>query len=280
MLLDYAIAPAFVLWTVAATWMLLERIPPFWVTGLVIGPLAIVAAILERARPERSDHRALDQPLAVDAAHYFLSYQLGYVLGLGACAAMGVAIRATGCSPIWPSSLPLAAQVVLAILLAEGVAYWQHRLLHRVPRLWRFHALHHSGKRLNLVRAGRFHFVDGATATFMTFVPLVLLGAPDAMVTWVATLTGTFGVLGHANMRVRTPAWLSWVVCTPALHRHHHSRVLRESDRNFGTVTPLFDVLFRTYEPVRAPGPEQVGIADDPVPRGFSKQLLSPFRRG
>ena len=165
---------------------------------------------------------------------------------------------------MWPSNWSLAAQVVLAIFLAEGVSYWQHRLLHRVPWLWRFHALHHSGERLNLIRAGRFHLVDGATGTFMTFLPLVALGAPETMVTWVAS---------------RAPAALQWLVCTPAIHRHHHSRVHRESDRNFGTLTTFFDIVFGTFE--RAPwdsGPIAVGIEDDPVPRGFLNQVLAPFR--
>lgn len=276
--MSYVILPAFVFWTVAATWMFLERIPPFWVTGLVLAPLAIVAALLERVRPERSEHRELDQPLAVDAAHYFLSYQFGYVLALGACAAIGHGIQTIGGSPMWPSAWPLATQILSAIFLAEGVSYWQHRLLHRVPWLWRFHALHHSGERLNVIRAGRFHVVDGATGTFMTFLPLVVLGAPEAIVTWVAALTGAFGILGHANIRMRAPASLQWLVVTPAIHRHHHSRVHRESDRNFGTLTTLFDIAFGTYERANDEGPPTVGIEDDPVPRGFVKQVLAPFR--
>jgi len=276
---DYAIPPIFLICTLAATYVLLDCAPHFLVTSLVIGPLAVAAAILERVRPERTEYRKLDQPFVVDAAHFLLNYQLGYALALGASAALGYWMASVR-EPWWPSNWPLALQIAFAGLLAEGVSYWQHRLVHRVPWLWPFHALHHSGERLNLMRAGRFHFVDIGPGAFLVFFPLVVLGAPDAILTWVASISGSLGLLEHANMRMRTPAWLAWLVCTPAVHRHHHSRVLRESNRNFGTLVMLFDVLFGTFEPPRAEGPPAVGVEDDPVPRGFWDQVISPFRRG
>jgi len=277
--IDYAIPPSFVLAAIAGTSACSGRVPEFLVTSLVVGALAVAAAILERVRPERLEHAQLDQPFAVDAAHFFLNYQLGYALALAACAAVAQGVEALGVAPLWPRTWPLAAQIVFAAFLAEGVSYWQHRLVHRVPWLWPFHALHHSGERLNLIRAGRFHFVDIGPAAFMALGPLVVLGAPDTVVSWVASLSGALGVLEHANIRMRTPAWVGWLVCTPALHRHHHSRARAESNRNFGTLVMLFDVLFGTYEAPRPEGPRAVGIEDDPVPRGFWNQVVAPFRR-
>jgi len=279
LVVDYAIPPLFLLCTLAATSALLGLVPEFLVSALVVGPLAVVAAILERVRPEKAEYTKLDQPLAVDAAHFFLNYHLGYVLALGACAALAYGLKPYLSEASWPSHWPLVLEVLFALFLAEAVSYWQHRLIHRVPWLWHFHALHHSGERLNLIRAGRFHFVDIGPAAFVTLAPLVVLGAPSAMFAWVASISGACGLLEHANIRMRTPAWVGRVVCTPALHRHHHSRVLQESNRNFGTLVMLFDVLFGTYESPRAEGPMAVGVADDPVPRGFWNQVFSPFRR-
>jgi ornithine lipid hydroxylase len=278
-IIDHAIGPVFLGAAIAATYVLLEVGVPGWlVSALVIGAVAVAAAIIERVRPERSDYRKLDQPLAIDVAHFVLNYQLGYVLALGGCAAIAHAMTLYVREPLWPETWPLVLQIVFAAVVAEGVSYWQHRLVHRIPWLWRFHALHHSGARLNLPRAGRFHVVDIGPAAFMALAPLVVLGAPDAIVSWVASITGVLGVSQHANMRMRTPAWLDRIICTPAVHRHHHSRTLQESDRNFGTLVMMFDRLFGSYEQPRAEGPSEVGIDDDPVPRGFWNQVVSPFR--
>src|SRR5205823_1564585 len=112
----------------------------------------------------------------------------------------------------WPSAWPIVPQIVLAALLAEGLSYWQHRLSHRLPLLWRFHALHHSGARMNLARTARFHFADIGPGAFLVFLPLVLLRAPESIINWAATLSGVFGILQHSNIRMRTPAWLDRLV--------------------------------------------------------------------
>jgi sterol desaturase/sphingolipid hydroxylase (fatty acid hydroxylase superfamily) len=277
--LDYAIPVLFVAAALAFTgWLLSFGLESNLVTSLVAVPLAVAALALERLRPERRDFVALDQPLRTDVAHFFLDYELGYVLAAGACMALGAALRASGWPSLWPGHAPWLAQLLLAMLLGECVAYWQHRLAHRWPRYWRFHALHHSGKHLNLVRVIRFHFLDVGPAAFASIAPLVVLGAPDAMVASYLSLTAAFGVLGHANIQMRTPAALAWLLCTPAVHRHHHARAVRESDSNFGTMVMLFDVLFGTFQAPRPAGPAEVGIEDDPVRPGFWAQLITPFR--
>ena len=142
---------------------------------------------------------------------------------------------------------------------------------------WKFHALHHSGARLNLARAGRFHFVDIGFAALLAYVPLALLHAPDAILGWTATVIGALGVVGHANIRMPTPAWLDRWICTPADHRVHHSRDLRESNENFCTSVMIWDRVFGTYElPIM--DPVAMGIDHDPVPAGFWAQVFGPFR--
>ena len=261
-----------------ALWLSLG-VDPWLVSGLAVAIVAIVAAFSERHWPARSDSRQLDQPFAVDAAHFLLNYNLGYAIAMAGCYALaGVSV------PLWPSEWPLAAQLVLVCFIAEGSSYWQHRLVHRVSWLWPFHALHHSGGSLNLVRGGRFHFVDISAGAFMVFAPAVLLGAPEEIITWLASFSGALGVAQHANIAGRTPAWLDRLVCTPAVHRHHHSIDEAESDANFGTVVMAFDILFGTYAQPSPDGPAAIGVAADPTPRaetswtaGFLRQFIAPF---
>ena len=41
-------------------------------------------------------------------------------------------------------SLPIFAQVFILFVCADFVLYWEHRIHHEIPRLWRSHAVHHS----------------------------------------------------------------------------------------------------------------------------------------
>lgn len=278
--LAWIIAPAAVSYAVLSTYWALEHgVSTFLVTIIAVGPLAVAAVILERVFPERRAYQAADQAVGTDAAHYLFNYNLGYVLALLGCEALRRALPSEPHGLTWPVTWPLWSQVILAAVLAEGVSYWQHRLSHRVPWLWRFHALHHQGERLTLMRAGRFHFVDIAPGVFLVFLPLLLLRAPESIVAWASALSGAFGVIEHANVRMRTPSFLNPIVCTPAVHRHHHSQHPGESDSNFGTFTMLFDVLFGTYQAPRADGPARVGVEGAALEGGFWRQLLSPFRR-
>lgn len=254
--------------------LLRAGMPSFLVIGLVIGVFAVSFAILERVSPEREDWVPFDQPLLVDAGHYLLGNQVGIGLGWGLSHALA---RAAHLRPVWPGG-PLVVQIAVALLVSELFGYLQHRLAHRWQWLWRFHALHHRGARLNLVRAGRFHFVDVGMLTFATFFPLLLLGASELVVTTVSVISGLVGIVTHANVRVRTPRWLDHLMCTPAVHRHHHSADLRESNENYGTTLVLFDQLFGTWRAPAGPTPVATGITDDPTPEGLVAQITAPFR--
>ncbi|MBI3891333.1 MAG: sterol desaturase family protein [Candidatus Wallbacteria bacterium] len=279
--LDYAILPLFLACALGGTYALLAaKLPSTAVIGLVMGSLAALAAILERVRPQRHDYVALDQPLPTELAHYLFNYNLGYVLAIVPITLLDTELGRRMAPSLWPSSSPLAVQIALAGVLGEMLSYWQHRLVHRIPWFWRFHSLHHSGSRMNVARGARFHFVDIAPALFFVLFPLVLLRAPEEILTWTATLCGSLGVIEHSNIRLVTPQWLDRILCTPAVHRYHHSRDRAESDGNFGTAVMLFDHLFGTYVQPSGAGPAEVGIAQDTTRPGFAAQMLDPFYSG
>jgi sterol desaturase/sphingolipid hydroxylase (fatty acid hydroxylase superfamily) len=279
-LLDWTLWPVLVALPVTLTVLLLDTgVPAKLVMPASLTACALVVALLERLRPERAAHVKLDQSLWIEAAHFFFSFELGYGVAIAAATLAAAGLRrAMPGFPSWPSGWPMALQVALGVLIFEGTSYWQHRLEHELPVFWRFHALHHSGARLNFIRAVRFHAVDIGTATFVAYLPMMLLGASDRLFTVLGVLLGTLGVLQHTNLRLRTPAWLDALVCTPAVHRHHHSILRVEHDRNYGNTVMLFDWLFGTYaRPGRPEGPDVIGIEDDPVPRTFVGQVTAPL---
>lgn len=276
--LDWAIWPLVVLASLASAHVLLAQdVPPLFVTPIAVGAIAGLVALLERLHPERVGVPR-DYPLWQEAAHFVFDFEVGYGVSLAACELVGRGARALLPIPGWPTHWPMALQIFVAVLVYEGTSYWQHRALHVFPRLWRFHALHHSGARLDFTRAVRFHAVDIGTASFVAYAPLVIFAAPDDLFARMGVLLSALGILQHANVRMRTPRWLGKLVCTPAVHRHHHSAVRAEGDTNYGNTVMLFDLLFGTFGDPPRPIPETIGIDGDPVPKDFWGQLLGPLR--
>lgn len=179
---------------------------------------------------------------------------------------------------IWPRAWPMAIQVALAIVLAEFGLYWAHRIAHEWPWLWRFHAVHHSVTRLWIVNTGRFHFVDSFKSIAIGMAILLSLGAPMEVLIWLSAITAFVGMLTHCNVDMKFGP-LSWWFNTPELHRWHHSKDLREGNKNYSENIMLWDHVFGTYYNARDYRPPvDIGIKED-MPAGFLAQLAWPFRR-
>lgn len=281
--IDWALFPVFIL---APTLLAIALVDSRALEPALVGPLVLVLsaaalAVIERARPERESQRPLDQPIAIEVGHFFLSFELGFTVASALALWVGAHARAImPAIPSWPDRWPLALQLLVAVLVFEGTTYWQHRLLHTWPALFRFHALHHSGARLNLVRAVRFHAVDIGSATLISYAVLHTLAAPERLLAILSVLLGVVGLVQHSNMRVRTPRWLDAMVCTPAVHRLHHSTLRAEHDMNYGNTVMIFDRIFGTFlAPAHPEGPAEIGLEDDPVGRTLYAQIVGPFRR-
>jgi len=175
----------------------------------------------------------------------------------------------------WPYAWSLVAQVCLAVVLAEFMLYWAHRTAHEFNFLWRFHAVHHSVTRLWIVNTGRFHFVDSLYSIVLGLIPLMVLGAPMAVMTWVGVVTAFIGMLTHCNVEMRFGP-ISYVFNTPELHRWHHSKDLREGNKNYCENIMLWDIAFRTYFNERRRPPADIGIRDYMPPK-FTQQIAWPF---
>lgn len=180
---------------------------------------------------------------------------------------------------LWPHALPLPLQLLLALVLAELGAYITHRLLHQHPRLWPFHAVHHSAQRLYFINASRNHPVDMAISVFATFFPLVMLGMGQTAFALFSVFTSTHLLLQHSNIAQQTGP-LNWIFATAEVHRWHHSRKRLEADANYGQVLLIWDVMFGTRRvPSHRSPPIAVGFqGDETYPHSYLAQLSEPFR--
>lgn len=173
-------------------------------------------------------------------------------------------------------SAPLAA---LIFLLAYDLGYyWFHRLQHAAPLLWRVHAVHHSETDLNATSYVRQHFVENVLQSFAVMVPLLMVvSVMPRTLAWAALISAIAQFFAHAALPIHFGP-LSAVFISPRLHRIHHSADRTESDSNYASMFPLWDVLFRTYRPPSS-RPERTGLHSGERLVGLWPLLSSPFRR-
>ncbi len=227
--------------------------------------------LLERRLPYRDDWRRPDGQLGADLGHTLLNKGLVQLL-IVQLIALGLFGDGRG-STI--ATLPLALQVVIGLVVSEIGLYAAHRLAHEWPLLWRFHAVHHSVKKLWIVNTGRFHFVDSLASVAASVPFLFISGISMDAIVWVSAITAYIGILTHCNVDMRC-GWLNYVFNTPNLHRWHHSMNPAEGNRNYGENLMLWDMLCGTFLYPRDKHIDIIGIREF-MPSRFLHQLAAPF---
>ncbi|MBT6211329.1 MAG: sterol desaturase family protein, partial [Woeseia sp.] len=74
--------------------------------------------------------------------------------------------------------LPYWVEVAVGVILLDCAIYWQHRLVHKVPLLWRLHRVHHADVGFDVTTAVRFHPFEIAVSMAIKLALVVLLGVP------------------------------------------------------------------------------------------------------
>ncbi|MCA9127028.1 MAG: sterol desaturase family protein [Planctomycetales bacterium] len=173
-------------------------------------------------------------------------------------------------------SQPLPVQIAEILLLTDFVQYWIHRAFHRIPWLWRFHAIHHSAEKMDWLAGSRLHLIDIVLTRGLTYMPLFVLGFIDtALLAYgvIVTLQATFI---HANLRFTFGPLRYWIV-TPQFHHWHHSDQAEAIDKNFAVHLPIWDWLFGSFHLPGKRWPQSYGIDGAKPTEGFLRQFFWPF---
>ena len=183
----------------------------------------------------------------------------------------------------WVLDLPFWAVFLLSILLLDCLIYWQHRLFHRIPFLWRIHRVHHSDPELDVSSAVRFHPVEIILSLFIKALAVWLLGIPVVAVLVFDVLLNASAMFNHTNARlpVNIEVWVKKLVVTPDMHRIHHSRVSLEANSNYGFFLSIWDAFFKTKRNSALEGDEhlKIGLPDTVTyqPTSLKEVLVMPF---
>ena len=234
---------------------------------------------LERWFPQQRDQLALRPEWREDMFYFLVSSLILQVLAfvtlaparfLAGLPGMGTVHQAVG-------SLPFLLQLFLIMLATDFIQYWLHRTFHRVPALWRFHAVHHSARQLDWLATARLHYVENIVLRSATAIPLLASGFDAATIQVYVLLLFFYSTFQHSNI-----GWdlgiIERVLTTPRYHHWHHGIEKEAIDVNFAIHFPVLDRIFGTqYLPAKI-WPRGYGIEGHPEPADHVGQFLYPFQ--
>jgi len=181
--------------------------------------------------------------------------------------------------------LPSIVVIILSLLLLDIVIYWQHRLFHRVPILWRLHRVHHADAHIDTSTGLRFHPIEIVLSIVVKLIAVSLLGVPAIAVLIFEIALNGLAMFNHANIRL-APAIekpLRLILMTQILHRIHHSKRVSETNSNYGFSVIWWDKLFGSYksEAKKSDSELDIGLKEYPLPEqnaALWSLLTMPFK--
>jgi len=179
--------------------------------------------------------------------------------------------------------VPSLFAVVLSFINLDWALYYQHRMLHFFPWLWKFHRVHHSDVDLDVATGVRFHFAENLFTLAVKGLVILVLGCPPFAVFWFEVFQNASTLFSHSNVKLPEAfdRRLRWLFVTPEMHRVHHSAVPQETNSNFGFVFGWWDQLLKTYRPQPEAGYDKMKVGleifRDPADSALPHLLLQPL---
>lgn len=136
--------------------------------------------------------------------------------------------------------------LILAVVIADFIYYWEHRTEHRIRFFWAYHNVHHSSTDYNLTVASRLSWVE-TCFLWIFYIPMALLGFDPLLILIAVQIDAAYQTWIHTQ-KIGCLGILERIINTPALHRVHHASNPNYIDKNFGGILMIWDQLFGTYQ--------------------------------
>ena len=241
---------------------------------------AALVTLLEWLAPAHLRWRPTKSEIGNDLSFMLIvQVALPPALSLFAVLALVEPAQTLGLAPahLWPHHWPIAAQGILVLVSGDLLRYWLHRASHKNKYLWRLHAVHHSPDKLYWLNVGRFHPLEKALQFLCDSLPFILLGVSKEAISFYFLFYTVNGFLLHSNVRLRY-GFLNYIINTAELHRWHHSKLPKESDKNYSNHVILWDLVFGTWFLPRGRQVGPLGLREKNYPKSFFGQLVAPFK--
>lgn len=248
--------------------------------GAILAAMAALT-LIETLLPLHARGRWHRHHLGPNLALTFLTFATNLVMNVALLALVAwLELRGLGLLR-WLSVPPLQAAIV-AVVALDLSFYAAHVSWHKIPWLWRFHAVHHCDPVVDVTTTIRQHPVESVLRYLVMAAMVIALGPTAAAFAVYRAASALNGLLEHTN--VRAPRWLdallSLVTTWPHMHKVHHSRVPKETDSNYGNLFSFWDRVFGTYTPSQRGTGIHYGLEgfDRPTLQTTSALLALPFR--
>lgn len=179
----------------------------------------------------------------------------------------------------WPSGLPFAVEVLIAVVVADVGITLAHVASHRRSSLWRLHAVHHSVTRMYGLNGLMKHPLHQGVETLAGVSPLLLMSVPTPVAVSLAAAVVIQLNVQHSNATYVAGILHRWFAFNQG-HRLHHRNRVPDGDVNFGLFLLAWDRVLGTYV---APDTDSVhdgavGLAGSgEYPVGWLDQVRHPF---
>ena len=167
--------------------------------------------VLEWAAPWRKQQPRFRKDFWLDFFYMFFNFFLFSLIIYSAASSVIVTLFNDGIRTLTGFDLqasnplngaPMWLVLIIGFVVRDFVQWWIHRLLHRVPRLWEFHKVHHSVEQMGFAAHLRYHWMANVVYRSIEYIPLALLGIGlyDFFVIHIFTLA--VGHYNHSNIQV------------------------------------------------------------------------------
>lgn len=176
---------------------------------------------------------------------------------------------------------PWLVEAAFAFVILDFAVWLQHLAMHRVPLLWRMHAVHHSDRDLDVTTALRFHPFELIVSTLYKSAWVALLGVPVLVALAFELWLNANALFNHSNIKLppRADRWLRRILVTPDMHLVHHSIIPSDQHQNYGFALTIWDRIFGTYAAYQSLQPIGLASAQDERPTKAAWSMALPFRK-
>ena len=187
---------------------------------------------------------------------------------------------------VWPPYVVMALFTFTLFLCEDFSRFFVHYCYHKIPLLWRFHAIHHSAVTMTPLTLYRVHFIEyfinairsllvtGSISGLFIYAFKGQIGVYEVL--GVSIFNFLFNMAGsnlrHSHVYIGFGRFEAAFI-SPAQHQIHHSSSERHLDKNFGASLAIWDKLFGSWLSSKDEHVSSFGLYKQDNPQSIIKQL-------